>query len=64
MKQKTFSLLVSGVIICALLLPVRAIGRLQHPEIKANWLKTWMLSDCCILLDCNLALLDFHVKYK
>ena len=27
MKQKTFSLLVSGVIICALRLPVRVIGR-------------------------------------
>ena len=49
MKQKTFSLLVSGVIICALLLPVRVIGRLQHPEIKANWLKTWMLSDTTYL---------------
>ena len=36
MKQKTFSLVVSGVIILALLLPVRVIGRLQHPEIKAN----------------------------
>ena len=36
MKQKTFSLLVSGVIILALLLPVRVIGRLQQPEIKAN----------------------------
>ena len=33
MKQKTFSLLVSGVIICALRLPVRVIDRLQHPEI-------------------------------
>ena len=45
MKQKKFSLLVSGAIICALLLPVGVIGRLQHPEIEANWLKTWMLSD-------------------
>ena len=35
MKQKTFSLL-AGVIICALLLPVRVIGRLQHPDIEAN----------------------------
>ena len=49
MKQKKFSLLVSSVIICALLLPVRVIGRLQHPEIKANWLKTWMLSDTTYL---------------
>ena len=36
MKRKTFSLLVSGVILCALLLPVRVIGRLKHPEIEAN----------------------------
>ena len=36
MTQETFSLLVSGVIICALLLPVRVIGRLQHPDIEAN----------------------------
>ena len=36
MKQKIFSLVVSGVIICALLLPVRVLGRLQHPEIEAN----------------------------
>ena len=49
MKQKTFSLLVSGVIICALLLPVCVIGGLQHPEIEANWLKTWMLSDTTYL---------------
>ena len=36
MKQKIFSLLVSGVIICALVLPVGVIGRLQQPEIEAN----------------------------
>ena len=34
MTQETFSSLVSG--ICALLLPVRVIGRLQHPDIEAN----------------------------
>ena len=39
MKQKTFSLLVSIVIICALLLPVCVIGCLQHLDIEANWLK-------------------------
>ena len=38
MKQKTFSLLVSIVIICALL-PVCVIGCLQHLDIEANWLK-------------------------
>ena len=48
MKQKTFSLL-AGVIICALLLPVRVIGRLQHPDTEANGLKTWMLSDTTYL---------------
>ena len=48
MKQKTFSLL-ACVIICALLLPVRVIGRLQHPDTEANWLKTWMLSDTTYL---------------
>ena len=36
MKLKTRILLVSGVIICALLLPVYVIGRLQHPDIEAN----------------------------
>ena len=36
MKQKTFSLLISGVIICALLLPVHVIGHLQHPDIKGK----------------------------
>ena len=38
MKQKTFSRfsLLACVIICALLLPVRVIGRLQHPDIEAN----------------------------
>ena len=46
MKQKTFSLL-AGVIICALLLPVT--GHLQHPDIEANWLKTWMLNDTTYL---------------
>ena len=46
MKQKTFSLL-AGVIICALQLPV--ISHLQHPDIEANWLKTWMLSDTTYL---------------
>ena len=39
MKQKTFSLLVSIVIICALLLPVCVMGCLQHLDIEANWLK-------------------------
>ena len=48
-NQKTFSLLVSGVIICALLLPVHIIGRLQHPDIKANWPKTWILGDTTYL---------------
>ena len=115
MKQKTFSLLVSGVIIWALLLPVRVIGRLQHPEIDwkpgcsviqliwiagpchilfatiarfpynkhfhelselvdkfhthafDNFIQNTLRSSgfknfCCILLDCTLALLDFHVK--
>ena len=36
MKQKIFSSVVSGVIICALLLPVSVLGRLQHPEIETN----------------------------
>ena len=38
-----------GVIICASLLPVRVISRLQHPDIGANSLKTWMLSDTTYL---------------
>ena len=43
--SKPLFLLVLGVIICEVLLPVRAIARLQHPSIEAGCLKTWMFSN-------------------